>query len=461
MCYLLMRKTFTLSIIFYLFIGAVQAQVKLPSHMFFKKLPNGLELLVVEDHTVPMVTIEIACKNGAFTETPEYNGLSHLYEHLFFKANKHYPNQVAYHNRVNELDIDFNGTTREEMVNYYFSLPKENLAKGLQFMNSAIRFPKFKKEDMLQENEIVNAEFQRQESNPYFALKDAVDHHLWGDLYSRKHVIGNHDIILSATPDKMEVIKNKYYHPNNSILVIAGDVAHEAAFAEAEKVFSSWPASKFDPFQKWPVPEFSPLLKTDYFVIESEIAQVPQIMFSWHGPDTRNDVAGTFAADVFSFIVNQKTSKLFEALEASGLALNTEVNYYTQKYVGPISFYVTPNPAKIEECLAEMKKQIALWDTEDYFTDKQLERAKRLLAIEQVKRDEITADYAHTLSFWWASSSVDYYTNYQENLNKVTKADLQAYVRKYIKNKPYCAGLLINRNMSQELKPNAFFKENQ
>src|SRR5207253_3087020 len=106
---------------------AAQAQQKLPPNMFFQKLPNGLEILVVEDHTVPMVTIEIACKNGSFTEPPEFNGLSHLYEHLFFKANKHYPNQAAYHNRVNELDIDYNGTTREELVNYYFSLPKENL----------------------------------------------------------------------------------------------------------------------------------------------------------------------------------------------------------------------------------------------------------------------------------------------------------------------------------------------
>jgi len=455
-----MRKTFTLVFIFCSVWGAVQAQLKLPPHLFFRKLPNGLEMLVVEDHTVPMATIEIACKNGSFTEPPEFNGLSHLYEHLFFKANKHYPNSAAYNSRVNELDIDYNGSTREELVNYYFSLPKENVTAGLQFMNSAIRFPKFKKEDMRQENEIVNAEFQRHESSPFYALKDAVDHHLWGDLYSRKHVIGNHDIILSATPEKMEIIKNKYYHPNNSVLVVAGDVAHETVFKEAENIFGSWPRSKFDPFEQWPVPAFSPLPKTDYFVIESDIAQVPIIMFSWQGPDTRNDVAGTFAADVFSFILNQKASGLSAALVSSGLALEAEVNYYTQKYVGPISFYVIPNPDRLEACLAEMKKQIALWDRADYFTDKQVERAKRLLAIEQVKRNEVMTDYAHTLSFWWASSSIDYYTTYQENLDKVTKADLQAYVQKYITNKPYCAGMLLNRATSQELKPARFFKEN-
>ena len=53
-----------------------------------KKLSNGLEVIVIENHAVPLVTVEIDVKNGAYTESPEYDGLSHLYEHMFFKANK-------------------------------------------------------------------------------------------------------------------------------------------------------------------------------------------------------------------------------------------------------------------------------------------------------------------------------------------------------------------------------------
>ena len=63
-------------------------KVKLPSNMFFKKLSNGLDVLVLEDNSVPLATIEIAVKKGSYTEPPQYNGLSHLYEHMFFKANK-------------------------------------------------------------------------------------------------------------------------------------------------------------------------------------------------------------------------------------------------------------------------------------------------------------------------------------------------------------------------------------
>lgn len=64
-----------------------------PSNIHLTKLDNGLQVLVVEDFSVPLVTVEIAVKNGSYTEDSEFNGLSHLYEHMFFKANKDIPSQ--------------------------------------------------------------------------------------------------------------------------------------------------------------------------------------------------------------------------------------------------------------------------------------------------------------------------------------------------------------------------------
>jgi zinc protease len=454
----IMRSTSLFTLVLLLCSISVFSQQKLGENMYFKKLPNGLEVLVVIDNTIPMTTIEIACRNGSFTEPDEYNGLSHLYEHLFFKANKDYPNYESFNKKSNELDITSNATTREEVVNYFFTLPSANLKPGLKFMNSAIRYPKFNHEDMLMENEVVNAEFTRQESNPMFPLIDANKKHMWGANYSRKNVIGSHDVILSATPAKMDSIKNKYYWPNNSVLVIVGDVKAAETFSAVEDIFSSWKAPGFDPFKKWPVPEFKPLQKNDYYILETDKTQVPYMLFSWHGPDTRNDIPGTYIADVFSFIVNQNGSKLKKALINSGLAQVAEVNYYTQKYTGPISLMISPNPSKIKECYEEALKQIALWDEEDYLSDLQIERAKRLLSIDAVERREVAAEYAHTLSFWWASASIDYYTHYEENLNKVTRKDLLDYVSRYIKNKPYCAGMLIHKNNANTVKPQEFFK---
>src|SRR4051812_2452540 len=80
-------------------------------------LPNGLEVIVVPNPAVPLVTIEAAVRNGSFTQPPEFAGLSHLYEHMFFKANAEFPQPDEFINRASELGAVFNGNTREEVVN--------------------------------------------------------------------------------------------------------------------------------------------------------------------------------------------------------------------------------------------------------------------------------------------------------------------------------------------------------
>ncbi len=202
--------------------NSVPAAANLPSNFFSKKLENGLEVLVIEDASVPLATIEICVRNGSYTEPPEFNGLSHLYEHMFFKANKDYPSQEQFLSRVKELGVVFNGTTSNERVNYYVTLGNYNLKPGMEFINSAIRYPLFSKEEMKKENVVVDGEFQRNESNPVFFLVQELGYKMWGDHYCRKNPIGDHHIIQTATPEKMKVIQNKFYHPNNSLLCIAG-----------------------------------------------------------------------------------------------------------------------------------------------------------------------------------------------------------------------------------------------
>jgi len=99
-----------------------------------RELPNGLEMIVVEDHSIPLVTCELAVRNGSFTEPPELNGLSHLYEHMFFKANRAAMNGEAYLNTIDQLGIVYNGQTQEELVNYYFTPTSPNLAIAMRFM---------------------------------------------------------------------------------------------------------------------------------------------------------------------------------------------------------------------------------------------------------------------------------------------------------------------------------------
>ncbi len=102
-------------------------------------------------------------------------------------------------------------------------------------------------------------------------------------------------------------------------------------------------------------------------------------MAALHGPDTRNDIPATYAADVFSFILSQKSSKFQKDLIDSGLAFQAQVGYQTCKYVGPIQIFLVPNPAKVQEAYKKLLENMNMWDSDDYFTDEQLETAKNLL----------------------------------------------------------------------------------
>jgi zinc protease len=92
-----------------------------------------------------------------------------------------------------------------------------------------------------------------------------------------------------------------------------------------------------------------------------------------------------------------------------------------------------------------LDEQIGEWSKDDYFTDEQLETAKTQLAISDARGREQTSQFIHTVTFWWASASIDYYTNYVENLKKVTRADIKEYITRYIKDKPHLTGILTTK----------------
>ncbi len=416
---------------------------KLPSNFHYRKLPNGLEVLVIENHAVPLVTVEIAVHNGSFTEDSSLDGLSHLYEHMFFKANKDYPNQEAFMKRVKELGIVFNGTTSNERVNYFFTMPSRNVKEGLRFMRSAILGPLFLKEEMEKENVVVAGEFQRNESSPFFHLNFRLRQYLWQDNFTRKNPIGNYDVILNATPEIMREIQHRYYYPNNSILVVAGDVKPEEVFGWVEELFSAWKPSEFDIFKKYPIPRFKPIPHNVTFIEERQEARVPIYQHAYHGPSTLEDVDATYAADVFSYILSQKGSRFQKALVDSGYALQASISYYTQRFVGPITITMVPNPARVNEAIVKLREEIEKFADPDYITDEQIERAKRMLIIEEKYSREKTSQLIHTVTFWWASAGLEYFTTYPDRIREVTREDIARYVKKYILDNRYAAGLLV------------------
>ncbi|MEO8192352.1 MAG: pitrilysin family protein [Gemmatimonadales bacterium] len=427
-------------------LGAQSGNVGIQS----RKLANGLEVLVIENHAVPLVTIELDVKNGAYTEGPEFSGLSHLYEHMFFKANRTIPSQELYLRRLNQLGAAWNGTTSEERVNYYITLGVDSLVPGLQFMEDAIRFPLFNQDELVRERPVVLGEFDRNEANPFFHLTRGADTILWSPgFYTRKTAIGVRSVITSATQAKMNTIKSRFYVPNNSALILAGDITPARGFQLAEQIFGDWPRSA-DPFVT-PAPNPPPLATSASVIVEQPVNGAA-LYIAWRGPSVTADPAATWAADVLSTVLSNPSSQFQKRLVDSGLMFGVGLSYYTQAHIGPITLFAQTTPDKVLAAQKAIMEEIAKLGDENYVTPQELTAAQRQLGIQALYQREQSSEYAHTVGFWWAVTGLDYYRNYVTNMQKVTRADLAAYARKYIIGKPRVTGLLVSPRDRVQLK---------
>jgi zinc protease len=415
-----------------------------------KVLANGLEVIVVENHGVPLATIEIDVKNGSFTQSPDYEGLAHMYEHMFFKANSKYPEMNQFWDRASELGAVFNGTTEEERVNYYMTVPAEKLGDAIQLVASAIRAPLFRRDELERERQVVIGEYDRNESIPFFALDRDMKAKLYPGNYSRKNTIGDRQIILTTTPEKMRVIQNKYYVPNNSVLIVAGDVNPVMVFALAERELGQW-SKGADPFVTDPIPAIPRLQKSEGVVVEAPVSAVT-VQVQWQGPSVGEDPKSTYAADVFSDVLNDPRSQFQQRLVDSGLWQGVVVSYYTLNHTGPITISGQTSPEQLRDALAALYGEVAKFDTPGYFTSEELEAVKAHRAVTSAFDRERSSGFAHTLGFWWSVASLEYYMGYVDYMGQQTIADLRAYARRYILGKPHIAGVLIAPEARQSLK---------
>ena len=405
-------------------------------------LGNGLHVIVVENHAVPLVTVELDVKNGGYTQTPEFEGLAHLYEHMFFKANRTIPSQEKYLQRLRQLGASWNGTTSDERVNYFITFGVDSLRAGMQFMEDAVRYPLFLQEELVRERPVVTGEFDRNEANPYFQLNRAVDTLLWTtEYYSHKNVIGNRQVILSTTPEKMREIQHRYYVPNNSSLIIAGDVTPSDGFRLASEIFGDWPRGE-DPFAT-PIQDPPPLVKSKAVTVEQPV-EAATLVLKWDGPSVTRDPASTYAADVLSSILNKRTSALSKRLVDGGLAYSASLNYYTLAHTGPISLFLQTDPEKAVDAKRAALEEIDKMGDSTYVTAQELADAQSELGIQALYEREQTTEWAHSIGFWWSVAGLDYYRNYVPNMQRVSRSDLARYVRSYLVGKPYVAGLMMS-----------------
>ena len=413
-------------------------RARLESLVKQQKLLNGLDVIVMENHAVPIATAEIIFHGGAASQEPNDQGVPHLFEHMLFKG---FGRGVRnFGSEASEIHAGYNGTTDEESVSYYLTLPSDKVDKAIELLSALVRSPNFNDNDLKTERHVVFGEFNRSESNQLFLLNREVERRLWGDSFHRKNTIGEALPMLRVNADRLNEIYKQYYVPNNAALIVTGDVVAAVVFEAAQKRFGSWKAAP-DPFTAHPIPPMAPLTKTQIAILEGPVEHIT-FEVAWQGPSVRGDASATYAADALASVVNDEESRFQKNLVDAGWFQTAGLGYATLDHTGPITFRGTTSMPMLANALTALESELRMMGEADYFTVEELEGAKKRRAVSTVLQLEQGAGLAHSLGYWWAVSGLDYYFGYVDNLSTRRPADLNAFVKKYIAHKPFVVGIL-------------------
>lgn len=408
-----------------------------------KTMQNGLEIVTLEVHKVPLVTIVLAVKAGAFTEKPETNGLTHLWEHMFFKGNAAIPNQEAFRERIRDLGIIYNGDTNPELVRYYFTLPSAFLREGLDFMYHAIATPLIDEKELERERRVVLDEYDRNASQTGFELYRLRQKTIYGALSYLRNPLGERPLIEKASRADLMRIKEEVFVPQNSSILISGDFDTAEAQKIVEETFKPWQNPK--DWKPLTIPAMPPFPKTPITLVKTNPqARNINISFTFQGPRARLQPKDAYIADVLTGLVNHRLSSFSKRFVDSGLTYGAGFGYLTQSQAGELSLSAVTSAQRFKEVLQEMKQEPERWINEETFTASQLEDVRRSLSIQRAYEENRPSEYVKSLAFWWAVTDLSFYDDYISALQKVTLEEVRDFARRYFKDKSYVTSILLS-----------------
>ena len=275
-----------------------------------RTLSNGLDVIVHEDHQLPMVAVNIWYHVGSKNERPGRTGFAHLFEHLMFEGSEHHDH--GYFPPLQRAGGMLNGSTSADRTNYWEVVPTGALDLALWmesdrmgYLLPALTDQKFNN----QRDVVLNERRQNYENRPYglagMALSSA--------MYAPDHpyhwpTIGSAEDIRAASLDLVREFFQTYYHPANASLSLAGDVETERAFDLAEAYFGALPAG---PTVDRVLTEAG-LSQSANLILEDRV-ELPRLYLGWHSPAmfAPEDAELDIVADV---IAHGKTSRLYKTL---------------------------------------------------------------------------------------------------------------------------------------------------
>jgi zinc protease len=395
-------------------------------------LPNGLNVILHEDHTTPFVGVNLWYKVGSKDEKPGRTGFAHLFEHLMFQGSKNHDSE--YFGPLEQLGAQINGSTNTDRTNYYEALPTNGLetalwleADRMGFLLEALNQGKLDN----QRDVVKNERRQRVDNEPYGLAGERLDEFLYPSDHPYHHsVIGSMADLSAASLADVSAFFRTYYSPNNASLTLAGDINPSEARKLVEKYFGPIPrgpeVAKLAP--KVPVlTESSTITMTDDVQLARTELVYPTVAMG--DPD---EAALESLASVLGGLPNG--SRLFRALQYDKqLAANAGASHRTAALAGTFTVTITPRSGKkLDDLVAIADAEIARLKA-DGPTEEEIARVKNgvesrsVLALQtvQAKSDFFNRNYVqHGDPLAYKKTLRDAYA--------VTAADVKRVANKYL-----------------------------
>lgn len=402
------------------------------------KLSNGLEVILHEDKSDPIVSVTILYHVGSNREKPGKTGFAHLFEHMMFQESQHV-GQDKFFKYIQENGGNLNGGTWQDGTIYYQIVPKNALELVLWLESDRMGYllPTVTQEAFLNQQEVVqNEKRQRVDNQPYGHTSYVINKLLYpeGHPYSWE-VIGELVDLQNATVKDVHDFYRTWYGPNNATLVVAGDFDKSETKKLIEKYFGELkPSAPVSDLKPMPV-QLKEMKRAFY---EDKFAQSPELNMVF--PTVENFNKDSYALDVLAdLLAKGKRSPFYKVIvEDKKLAPSVSVFQNSSELAGDFRIRIRTFP---EKNLAEVEKAIfeAFEKFEkEGFSDKDLERIKA--GIETNFYNQIASVLGK--SFQLAqyneyAGSPDYISEDLRNSLAVTKEDVWRVYNKYIKNKNY------------------------
>jgi zinc protease len=397
-------------------------------------LPNGLKVLVHEDHSVPIVTVNTWYHVGSADERAGRTGFAHLFEHLMFMGSQHVPTG-AFDRLLEAAGADNNGSTTEDRTNYYEDGPSNALALMLYldadrmgFLLPEITAPKVD----LQRGVVQNERRQSYENRPYGLAEENIIKRLYpADHPYSWPVIGSMADLAAASLEDVQQFFRHYYTPNNATIAIAGDVRLAEVRREVERWFGAVPRGPA--VLRTPPPAAN--LPADVYATLEDRVQLPRVYDAWH--TVRAYAPDDAALDVLAQILTDgRSSRLYKRLVYE-LQIATQVAGFQDagRIDGKLEIFATARPGhdlnELQRVIDEEIRSLA----DSGPTAREVVRVQNGIEaafLDQMERVGGFGGIANQLNHYeYFVGTPDYFQQDLDRYRRVTAAEVQRVARRY------------------------------